>query len=204
MTTRYHHSVLSALFGYLSLLNSFAETLNSQELLLEAASRCSIWKVQEGWDLRMVHDLWTSQSVHRSSVAFSSESTKAGSVSSFRKPPHPALTVWTPQGPPSPSPYCVDSPGKCLSTPYLVTAAQTGRRKQQCPHNQAGTSCKDSQTLVCTLRTQPKTLRTHTSNTKNSSRWWPLPTVPCWRRTCSSFYHTISWKTENSGLFLTS
>lgn len=128
--------------------------------------------------------------MHRSSAALSSESTKAGSVSSFRKPPHPALTVWTPQGPPhpaltvctpqpllcgfprapSPSPYCVDSPGKCLSTPYLVTAAQTGRCKQQCPHNQTGTSCKDSQTLVCTLRTQPKTLRTHTSSTKNSSR----------------------------------
>lgn len=54
VTTRYHHSVLSSLFGYLSLPHSFAGTLNSQELLLEAASRCSTWKVQEGWDLRMV------------------------------------------------------------------------------------------------------------------------------------------------------
>lgn len=48
VTTRYHHSVLSALFGYLSLPHSFAGTLNSQELLLEAASRCGTWKVQEG------------------------------------------------------------------------------------------------------------------------------------------------------------
>lgn len=48
VTTRYHHSVLSSLFGYQSLPHSFAGTLNSQELLLEAASRCSTWKVQEG------------------------------------------------------------------------------------------------------------------------------------------------------------
>ncbi|KAH0513864.1 THO complex subunit 7-like protein [Microtus ochrogaster] len=38
VTTRYHHSVLSSLFGYPSLPHSFAGTLNSQELLLEAAN----------------------------------------------------------------------------------------------------------------------------------------------------------------------